>query len=86
MGASHEIIKPLREYDLDDSYGLYLREGQVNESAPQMMDEWYAWLEAQRDPGNYESYKVIRGGQVEWVTDTFMPPFLCRKLKEILCG
>ena len=84
MGASLEIIKPLREHKFDLEYGSYLRQEQVEAEAPITNKEWDEWLESQNDPGNYDAYKVVRDGKIEWVCDVFMPAKLISKLIEEL--
>jgi len=62
---------------------MYYRTEEVEVIAPEIMEEWYAWLDAQRDPGNYDSYKIkdpkvlpYINGQPQWVCDVYMPPHL----------
>lgn len=71
--------------------GSYSFEKEVEELAPEIVGEWHKWLDAQRDPGNYESYKVkdptilpYTNGHPQWVTEVFMPQHLVNRLPESL--
>ena len=54
-----------------------------------LRSEWDEWLDRQRDPGLWDSYKVkdpkelpYVDGHPQWVTDAFMPDHLLEKLKK----
>lgn len=68
-------------------YGSYLRRENVERDHPEIIPEWDAWLDANNDPGHYESYKVKDSsvlpyvdGQPQWVCDVYMPPELMDKI------
>lgn len=67
----------------------YYKEDAIREF-PDIFHEWMDWLAAQRDPGMYDSFKVVHKdlpvgdpNRTEWVTDIFMPDHIQPKyLKE----
>jgi hypothetical protein len=70
--------------------GEYLQLKNVEAEAPALIAEWDAWLDAQRDPGNYESYKErdqsvlpYIDGKPQWVTEVYMPVHILEKLEQI---
>ena len=80
MGASQEIKIPLinRKFNLVD--GNYLFRDEVEIEAPVTLKIWDEWVDAQRDPGCCDSYKVIRDGKIVWVCECFMPPAIVKLL------
>jgi hypothetical protein len=67
-------------------YGVYIRKEEFEAAFPSLVSEWDKWLDAQRDPGTYESYKErdqsvlpYINGKPQWVTEVFLPAFLCTK-------
>ena len=62
--------------------GHYYRREEVEAVAGEdVILAWDSWLDAQRDPGLYDSYKErdqsilpYVDGQPQWVTDVYMPP------------
>lgn len=68
-------------------YGSYFRREEILTEHPEIIPEWDAWLEANPDPGYYESYKVkdqsvlpYIDGHPQWVCDVYMPPELMDKI------
>ena len=71
----------------------YYRRELIEQMCPIIMLEWDAWLEIQRDPGNYDAYKErdssilpCINGKPQWVCDTYMPPHIEAKLPAALRG
>lgn len=62
--------------------GDYYRREDIQREYPRIIEEWDAWLDVQRDPGNYDAYKDRTKHPPEWVCDTFMPPYLVKKMFE----
>jgi len=82
---------PHRFSESDLNYGCYYRQEEIAQEAPEIMEEWERWLDAQIDPGHYDAYKVCDqsvlpyiDGRPQWVCAVFMPGYLVRKLKGIL--
>lgn len=68
----------------DDKYGSYIQREQVEQECPEILPEWDMWLDGNLDPGNYDAFKVIINGHVEWLSETFMPGCIVTKLKVLL--
>jgi hypothetical protein len=66
---------------MGSAYGDYFHREDIEASDPEIMAEWDAWLDAQRDPGNYETYKDRSKRPPEWKTEIYMPRHLIERLK-----
>jgi len=69
--------------------GHYYRFEEIGRVAPDVLLKWYGWLDAQRDPGLYDAYKVkdpkvlpYIDGHPQWVCDVYMPPEIEDKLPD----
>jgi|SRR4026207_870735 hypothetical protein len=77
--------------DEDLKFGRYIKESArlvIEKEYPDIQARWGAYLDAQCDPGMYDSYKVkdpavlpYVDGKPQWVCDIFMPAELVKELK-----
>ncbi len=67
-----------------NKYGNYYNREEVESQAPDILIDWDIWLDAQRDPGHYETFKDKSKIPAEWITETYMPPHLEDRLPEAI--
>jgi hypothetical protein len=66
----------------------YYKWQDIEDSHPEVAEEWDVWLSLNFDPGHYDTYKErdqtvlpYVDGKPQWVVEIYMPPHLVEKVK-----
>ena len=65
---------------VDLEHGDYFQRSDIERDHPEIIAEWDGWLNAQGDPGHYETFKNKTKIPAEWITEIYMPPHLIKKM------